>query len=132
MVAIGLAGAAARAEGIVESMTSAGSLIGGLADAGDMEPMGGLGPQQAGNRTNTNNHPSAAEVRASIRANVRQSVPTRDRAASYRTAEVFRNTKVALPLLVADLEPRVIVAPQPMSGLSVGARPAAAWTMSAR
>jgi hypothetical protein len=56
---------------------------------------------------------------------LRQSVPARDRAETYRTGELFRNTRVALPLLVADLEPRTTVA-RPMSGRSVGARPMAA------
>ena len=71
---------------------------------------------------------STASVKASIGASVRQSVPVRDRATNYRAAELFRNSKVALPLLVADLEPQVIFVPQPMSGRSVGARPSAPWT----
>lgn len=130
MALIALAGSTTgHAEGIVDANTTDESLIGGLADVGDMRPMSTIGIRQpklaAGD--------AAPEgVRASIRANVRQSVPTRDRAATYRTAEVFRNSKVVLPLLVADLEPQVIVLPQPMSGLSVGAPPAAAWTTSAR
>lgn len=128
--AIALAGATGYAEGIVESNASDSSLIGGLAGVGDMEPVAGSGTQPAVQERA--DRPSAEEVRASIRANVRQSVPTRDRAATYRTAEVFRNSKVALPLLVADLEPQVIVVPLPMSGLSVGARPSASWTVSSR
>ena len=58
----------------------------------------------------------------------RQSVPARDRAGSYRDGELFRNSKAAFPLLVADLEPKVVAVLRPMSGRSVGARPAAAWT----
>jgi hypothetical protein len=71
---------------------------------------------------------TTASVKASIGASVRQSVPVRNRSATYRTAELFRNSKVALPLLVADLEPQVVFVPQPMSGRSVGARPSGSWT----
>lgn len=65
---------------------------------------------------------------AKAKSFARQSVPARDRAGSYRDGELFRNSKVALPLLVADLEPKVAAGLRPMSGRSVGARPAAAWT----
>ncbi|NCX98987.1 MAG: hypothetical protein EBX35_10545 [Planctomycetia bacterium] len=103
----------------------AGSIIGGLADIGDMEPLTDRGDDRA---AATDAATPTASVKASIGANVRQSVPVRDRAATYRAAELFRNSKVALPLLVADLEPQVIFVPQPMSGRSVGARPSAPWT----
>jgi len=102
----------------------AGSIISGLADIGGMETLTERGDGQAA-ATDT---AKTASVKASVGAKVRQSVPVRDRAATYRTAELFRNSKVALPLLVADLEPQVIFVPQPMSGRSVGARPSAPWT----
>lgn len=119
VAALALATANCFAEGIDDA-----GIIGGLADMGDMEPLAGAGGWADAAAT-------AGDVRASVRANVRQSVPARDRAASYRSGELFRNSKAALPLLVADLEPRLIAVAQPMSGRSVGARPAAAWTRSA-
>jgi len=64
------------------------------------------------------------------KAAVRQSVPTRDRAETYRFDEMFQNTRVAMPLLVADFEVSVVSVARPMSGRSVGAAPAAAWTRS--
>lgn len=120
---VALAGVNCPAEGIDDA-----GIIGGLADMGDMEPLAGVGAWANGEATAA---ATAGEVRASVRANVRQSVPAHDRAESYRSGELFRNSKVALSLLVADLEPRVIAVAQPMSGRSVGARPAAAWTRSA-
>ena len=101
------------------------SIIGGLANFGDMEP---LADRSNGEAARVDAEKLTASVKASIGASVRQSVPVRDRAATYRAAELFRNSKVALPLLVADLEPQVIFVPQPMSGRSVGARPSAPWT----
>ena len=101
------------------------SIIGGLANIVDMEPLADRGHGEA---TTTDAATTTASVKACIGANVRQSVPFRDRAATYRTAELFRNSKVALPLLVADLEPQVVFVPQPMSGRSVGARPSGSWT----
>jgi hypothetical protein len=102
----------------------AGSIISGLADIGGMETLTERGDGQAA----ATDAAKTASVKASVGAKVRQSVPVRDRAATYRTAELFRNSKVALPLLVADLEPHVISVPQPMSGRSVGARPSGSWT----
>ena len=102
-----------------------GSLIGGLANIGDMEPVAG---RAYGEVATADAAKATAGVKAGIGASVRQSVPVRDRAATYRTAELFRNSKIALPLLVADLEPQVISVPQPMSGRSVGARPSGSWT----
>lgn len=125
MALIALAGADCPAEGIVD-----GGIIGGLADMGDLEPAAG-GDSWANGGAAETEMKSAIEAKSGIRASVRQSVPARDRAASYRHAELFRNSKVALPLLVADLEPRVIAVTQPMSGRSVGARPAALWTRPA-
>jgi hypothetical protein len=101
------------------------SIIGGLANIGDMEPLADRGNGEAATADAAK---MTASVKASIGASVRQSVPVRDRSVTYRTAELFRNSKVALPLLVADLEPNVISVPQPMSGRSVGARPSAPWT----
>jgi len=124
---IALLGSNCPAEGIGGGSDDSGSIIGGLADLGDMEPVATAGAQASGE---TNGNPSAQKVAASIRANVRQSVPARERSATYRSSELFRNSKVALPLLVADLELRMIATAQPMSGRSVGARPAAAWTRS--
>jgi hypothetical protein len=121
MALIALAGANCPAE-------DDGSLVGGLADMVDMEPLAGVDSWASGEATATT---STGTVKAGIRASVRQSVPARDRAATYRSGELFRNSMVAVPLLVADLEPRVIAVAQPMSGRSVGARPAAAWTRPA-
>lgn len=71
----------------------------------------------------------AARARTSATSTMaRQSVPARDRAASYRGGELFANSKTVLPLLVADLQPRPASSARPMSGRSVGASPAAAWT----
>jgi hypothetical protein len=123
MALIALAGANCPAEGIVDL-----GLVGGLADVGDMEPAAGGDSWANGEAAEMK---SADEVRAGIRASVRQSVPARDRAVTYRHAELFRNSKVALPLLVADLEPQVIAVARPMSGRSVGALPAASWTRPA-
>lgn len=120
---IALLGTTCPAEGIGGGSDVAGSIIGGLADLGDMEPVVNAEAGASGKS-------SAQNVAASIRANVRQSVPARERSATYRSSELFRNSKAALPLLVADLEPRMILTVQPMSGRSVGARPAAAWTRS--
>ncbi len=101
------------------------SIVGGLANIGDMEPLADRGNDEAATAGAAK---MTASVKASIGASVRQSVPVRDRSVTYRTAELFRNSKVALPLLVADLEPQVVFAPQPMSGRSVGARPSGSWT----
>lgn len=124
---IALLGTNCPADGIGGGSDDAGSIIGGLADLGDMEPVANA---EAGASSETSGKSSAQNVAASIRANVRQSVPARERSATYRSSELFRNSRVALPLLVADLEPRMILTVQPMSGRSVGARPAAAWTRS--
>lgn len=96
-------------------------LVGGLADASDLTPLMATDARVA---------VSAAEASSTIRSTSlgRQSVPAADRAASYRDGEVFANSKVAVPLLVADLEPKTVSRARPMSGRSVGARPSAAWT----
>ena len=127
MALITLAGANCPAEGIVDL-----GLVGGLADMGDLEPAAGGDSWASGEAAEFKSEAkSSGEVKAGIRASVRQSVPARDRAATYRHAELFRNSKVALPLLVADLEPQVVAVARPMSGRSVGALPAASWTRPA-
>jgi hypothetical protein len=90
MALIALAGANCPAEGIVDL-----GLVGGLADMGDMEPAAGGDSWANGEAAEMK---SADEVRAGIRASVRQSVPARDRAATYRSGELFRNSMVAVPL----------------------------------
>jgi hypothetical protein len=130
MALIALAGANCPAEGIVDL-----GLVGGLADMGDLEgdlELAAGGSWASGEAAEFKSEAkSSGEVTAGIRASVRQSVPTRDRAATYRHAELFRNSKVAVPLLVADLEPQVVAVARPMSGRSVGALPAASWTRPA-
>jgi hypothetical protein len=97
-----------------------GSLVGGLVDMSDMRPLLAMdAPSKSAGRSRS----------TGSQAFTRQSVPDRDRAASYRTDELFGHSKVALPLLVVDLEPQQVGSDiRPMSGRSVGARPAAAWT----
>ena len=127
MTLISLAGSNCPAEGIGDL-----GLVGGLADMGDMEPASGGDSWARGEAVEFKSESTlAGEMKAGVQANVRQSVPARDRAATYRHAELFRNSKVALPLLVVDLEPQVIAVARPMSGRSVGALPAAAWTRPA-
>lgn len=100
------------------------SLVAGLAGVADLEPVAVV--------EDVDIDMVAAETPAArAKSFARQSVPARDRAGSYRDGELFRNSKVALPLLVADLEPKVAASIRPMSGRSVGARPAAAWTRPA-
>ena len=115
---IALAGASCPAESIGDT-----SMIGGLSDMIALEPLAA-----AGDESTSVAREAAGRSQSSLRSGGRQSVPARDRAATYRSEEVFRNSKAAMPLLVVDLEPQVIFVPQPMSGRSVGATPAAAWT----
>jgi len=96
------------------------SLVVGLAKSTDLEP----GRFVADRGGETRSRPAAA-----TQASARQSVPAVNRAASYQE-DVFRNSKVAVPLLVIDLELRALSGVRPMSGRSVGATPAAAWTRS--
>jgi len=100
-----------------------GSLVGGLADLSDLSPLMAADASVA--------VPAArgAAVGGSTSLG-RQSVPAADRSTSYRGGEVFANSKVAVPLLVADLEPKSVSLARPMSGRSVGARPSASWTRS--
>jgi hypothetical protein len=97
------------------------SLVGGLAGASDLTPLIATNAAAAVPATST-----VATTRSKSLG--RQSVPSADRATSYRDGELFRNSKVAVPLLVADLEPRVASRARPMTGRSVGARPSASWT----
>lgn len=64
----------------------------------------------------------------SVKSLARQSVPDRNRSSHYRIHEVFAHSKIAMPLLVADLEPQSLLYVRPMSGRSVGATPSARWT----
>lgn len=64
----------------------------------------------------------------SVKSLARQSVPDVDRASFYRLGEVFTHSKIAMPLLVVDLEPQSLMYVRPMSGRSVGAVPSAHWT----
>ena len=76
---------------------------------------------------------AAPEVRSRISAIdslARQSVPVRDRAASYGRGDLFAHSQAALPMLVADLRPRPRSSARPMAGRSVGALPAAKWTVT--
>jgi len=66
---------------------------------------------------------------ATSAGSARQSVPALNRSESYQ-GEIFRNTKIVVPLLVADLELRALSGVRPMSGRSVGATPSAHWTRS--
>jgi hypothetical protein len=98
-------------------------IVGGLAVIGDLEPLAGINRS-----TSASIGPVATSVaRPSLG---RQSLPSQDRALSYRSADPFALSKSVVPLLVADLEPRQASIARPMSGRSVGARPAAAWTRS--
>ena len=104
-----------------DGFSSSLSVVGELADSSDLQPL--MAMEAAGASV------SPTKLRATVGKQVRQSVPDRNRSTSYRTDELFRNSKVAVPLLVSDLESRRVVADvQPMSGRLVGARPSAAWT----
>lgn len=96
------------------------SLVGGLAVPSDLQATSGVESTPA--------LLPLGVAPVSKQSLARQSVPARDRAASYRDADVFSLSKSAVPLLVMDLEPRAAAVAQPMSGRSVGARPSAAWT----
>lgn len=98
-----------------------GSVVSDLTEGADLAPL--IAMEEAGVTV------APVKVRPLGARQVRQSVPDRDRAATYRTDELFRHSKVALPLLVVDLESQKVgVGVRPMSGRSVGARPSAAWT----
>jgi len=99
-----------------------GGIVEGLAVFGDLEPAGAIEPSTSSL--------TLAATSPMKQAMTRQSVPAQDRAVSYRGSEVFALSKTAMPLLVADLEPRGVSVARPMSGRSVGARPSAAWTKS--
>lgn len=102
--------------------SSSGGIVEGLAVVGDLKPAGAGEPS-----TSSLTLAAASPMKQAM---TRQSVPTRDRAVSYRGSEVFALSKTAMPLLVVDLESRGVSVARPMSGRSVGARPSAAWTKS--
>jgi hypothetical protein len=112
--------AALAAEGFLNGPDG---IVGGLAQLGDLAPLAAI------DRAASVGSGSAATP-ASRPGLGRQSLPARDRALSYRSNELFVHSKSAVPLLVADLEPRQASVARPMSGRSVGARPSAAWTRS--
>ena len=112
--------AALAAEGFLHGPDG---IVGGLAQLGDLAPVAATGRAASvgsGSAATPTSRPGLG----------RQSLPARDRALSYRSSELFVHSKSAVPLLVADLEPRQASVARPMSGRSVGARPAAAWTRS--
>ena len=121
MVSIAFGTSALHAEGFTDSM------VAGLAGMADLEPVADLEDGRIEAEEVAEVSPAAVKARSFAR----QSVPARDRASAYREGELFRNSKVAVPLLVADLEPRAAFGIRPLSGRSVGARPAAAWTKPA-
>ncbi len=99
-----------------------GSLVGELADAADLTPLIAADPAVPA---------SPASSRApTYLSQGRQSVPAADRATRYREVDLFQNSKVALPLLVADLDAKAGPVARPMSGRLVGARPSAVQTRS--
>ena len=110
--ALGFAVIGSGAEG------GAGSLVVGLAKSFDLEP-GRTAVERGGE-----SRPAATSS-----GFARQSVPALNRAESYQ-GDVFRNSKIAVPLLVADLDLRALSGVRPMSGRSVGATPSAHWTRS--
>lgn len=96
-------------------------LVTALADAAVLDPSvsggdGGFAPSRS----------------KGVDAEVRQSVPVRDRSVSFREGDLFRNSKLALPLLVADLEPRSFAAVRPMTGRAVGVQQTRAGDSTAR
>lgn len=78
-------------------------------------------PAQASGRQVT----LADGVASAVKSRARQSLPAQDRAASYREGDLFRHSRVVVPLLVMDLEPVRFTSVRPMSGRSVGVRPVA-------
>ena len=118
---VGTCGSVSAADGF---LGGSGSLVVGLTDASDLQPL-----MAAKSSTISRVRPTAAAMPVASNSRARQSVPASDRAASYG-GDLFRNSKVVLPLLVADLSPKTIATARPMSGRSVGARPSAPWTQS--
>jgi hypothetical protein len=94
------------------------SALGGLLGASDLET-----------RVVKHEHwTDGSHPKVTVKTLARQSVPDQNRAAYYRTGEVFSHSKIAMPLLVVDLEPQGLLYVRPMSGRSVGATPTARWT----
>jgi len=110
-----VAGWLVAAGGIQAAELGSDSGVSGLAVLADLEPAA-VTPARTGG--------SAIAMGASVR----QSVPVKDRAASYAKSDSFANLRVAVPLLVADLEPvQAVSSVRPMSGRSVGAPPSGSW-----
>jgi hypothetical protein len=122
-LAASLSGAFAPAVLAVDDfLGGSGGLVGGLAVRSDLEP--------AAFGRSANVSPTAAASNVTRQSLGRQSIPARDRSLTYRSSDLFALSKAAVPLLVADLEPKQASVARPMSGHSVGARPTAAWTRS--
>jgi hypothetical protein len=95
-----------------------GSLLSGLVSDSDLE-----------SRQVVEHHwTDSSQPLVSVKTLARQSVPDRNRSSHYRLNEVFAHSKIAMPLLVVDLEPQSLLYVRPMSGRSVGATPSARWT----
>lgn len=120
-LAVSLGGAFAHGSaGAAEPVPAGfGTMLGGLVEASDLEK-----------RAVSEDHWTDAAGSVSVKSMARQSVPVENRASFYRVREVFTFSKVAMPLLVADLEPSSVLHLRPMSGHSVGAAPSARWTRS--
>jgi len=98
-----------------------GGTVGSLAAQGDLAPVS----------IRASSPPIGPVASSATRLSLaRQSPPLRDRPVTYRNADLFALSKSAVPLLVADLEPRPAAVARPMSGPSVGALPSALWTRS--
>jgi hypothetical protein len=93
-------------------------IVGGLTVLGDLEPL-------AANERSTTVGTGASATVAKWQSIDQQSLP-RDRAPANRTAVLFVLSKSAVPLLVADLEPRSASVAQPMKGRSVGVKASSA------
>jgi len=117
-VALGFAVIGSGAEVGSDAGGGAFNLVVGLANSSDLEPVRTAAERGGESR------PAATSA-----GSARQSVPALNRSESYQ-GEIFRNTKIVVPLLVADLELRALSGVRPMSGRSVGATPSAHWTRS--
>ncbi|MFM1903220.1 MAG: hypothetical protein RLZZ440_1120 [Planctomycetota bacterium] len=97
---------------------ASGSLLSGLVSESDLESR----------RVIEHHWTDESQPTVSVKSLARQSVPDRNRSSHYRVNEVFTHSKIAMPLLVVDLEPQSLLFVRPMSGRSVGATPSARWT----
>jgi hypothetical protein len=99
-------------------------LVGRLASLGDLMPVTPIDPAAS-----VPSAPAQAQGSSARHPLVRQSLPARDRSQSYLSGgEIFPLSRAAVPLLVADLEPRPVSVPRSMSGRSVGVRAGSSWT----